>query len=102
MDPNFAIRTSVDQANAMIEVANQAKAKIEEAFEKSGAPPGDARAFANAAPQDLQRLQQAVDEINSKFRDQTDRIAQYTDSISNVQRRIEAEAETARARAQCK
>jgi molecular chaperone GrpE (heat shock protein) len=81
----------------MIEIANQAKAKIEEAFKQAGAPAGDARAFANAGPQDLQRLQQAVDEVNHKLSDNTDRIAQYQEMMENVQRRQAAEMETARA-----
>jgi ABC-type branched-subunit amino acid transport system substrate-binding protein len=71
LDPSFALRTSVDQSNTLIEVVNQAKAKTEEAFKKSGAPAADARAFANVAPQDLQRLQQAVDELNHKLQGNT-------------------------------
>jgi phosphoglycerate-specific signal transduction histidine kinase len=96
LDPNFALRTSVDQANSMIEIANQAKAKIEEAFKKSGAPAADARAFANASPEDLQRLQQAVDEVNHRLQDNTDRIAQYQQMISDVARRQDADAQVAK------
>jgi hypothetical protein len=80
----------------VIEVANQAKAKIEEAFKKSGAPAADARAFANAAPEDLQRLQQAVEEANQKMQDQTDRIAQYNPMMEDVARRQEADVQVAK------
>jgi hypothetical protein len=71
----------VDQSNALIEIANRAKAKIEDAFKRAGAPAADAdadadaRAFANASPEDLQRLQQDVEEVNHELEDNTDRIA---------------------------